>query len=96
MKRLVRPLTLVTAALWIAFAVVRQWCLTTTEPFTGSVAYLEDGVTYQVSEFEWNALVWISVAGAVSFVVTLGVWAVSVAINRRRGRDRPRKDQTSY
>jgi hypothetical protein len=87
MQRLVRPLILVTAALWIAFAVVRQWCLTTTEPFAGSVAYLEDGVTYQVSEFEWNALVWISVAGAVSFVVTLVVWAASKLVVRAR---RPR------
>ena len=90
MNRAVRLLILLTAALWIGFWVLRQWLLTTTEPFAGSLPYLDDSTAYQVTELEWNALVWTSVAGAVAFVLTLLVWAISVTTSRRKRRFRKR------
>ncbi|GIL39296.1 hypothetical protein [Roseiterribacter gracilis] len=89
MARPVRLLIVVTAALWIAFWVLRQWLLGTTEPFPGSVPYLDDDVAYQVTRDQWNLLVVTSIAGAIAGVVTLLAWIVS-ALTRRKRRFRKR------
>jgi ABC-type uncharacterized transport system permease subunit len=84
MRRSVGLLTVVTAALWIAFWVLRQWLLGTTEPFPGSIPYLDDDVAYQVTRLEWNTLVVTSIAGAIAGVVTLLAWIASLTSRRRR------------